>query len=236
MTGNVTYTSFILHFIGFLWYCFGIYHDRNSYVLIIYDGYGGRFQFVTLITVYITWFATAFATVTDLIQIRRNGYSRNISKFINIRDELMTSLVFTLCAFCCILFWMYYFIDPALFNPELAKVIPVTGWFNQFLHTVPFFYAVILTINVNYQYSTVVRSSFILMVAAIGLRTWVRHCGSVNGYFGYPMLETLSPNLWYLFFTLCFIALFTINHSGRKMASLVWNKKKMEHTMKTKQH
>ena len=99
-------------------------------------------------------------------------------------------------------------------------------WFNQFLHTVPFFYAVILTINVNYQYSTVVRNAFILMVVAICLKTWLQHCGSVNGYFGYTILETLSPNQWYLSFTVCVIALFTINQSNRKMSSFVWNKKK----------
>ena len=238
-TASVTYTSFLLHFLGFVWYSFGLYHDRNYYSIPQFMAFGGRFQYLTLITAYFTWIVSGMASVIDLIQITTNyledskptseGYVESKSKLINIRDELISLWVFTLAVFVCFMYWVICAIDPdGMRPPDIVKVIPLFGWFNQFLHTVPLFYVIILISMINYEYSNLQRVIFSLITFTSGYISWMWYCATANGFWAYDFMGKLSNTEFCLFLIGCIGVVIAIYFAGRKYASLIWSEDKRD--------
>ena len=238
-TASVTYTSFILHIIGFIWYCVGLYHDRKYNTVPQIMAFGGRFQYLTAITAYLTWIVTGIASVVDLIQLTTNycedanktseGYVKSKSKLINIRDELITLWVFTLAVFVCIMYWILCAIDlEGMRPPEIAKVIPLFGWINHFFHTVPLLYVIVLTCSINYQYSDLPRVMFTLITILFSYISWMWFCAAINGFWAYKFFGKLNNKQFVLFFIACFVFETSIYFAGRKLAALIWTESKID--------
>ena len=245
-----TPVSLFLHFFGFLWYCFGIYHDRHTYVVPIYMAFGGRFQHLTMTTAYMIFAATGIASLVDCIQIITHYYkyfisgskhcAEFISVLISIRDELMCSFVFTFGTLVSILYWICRaIVDPTITTREYEKVIPVFGWYNQFLHTVPLFYSVVLMANINYQYTTISRAVFTLVTFDISFCCWLFYCFYVNGFWAYGYFKILSMNEIILTLSLVSTLSILAYLSCRKLSILIWKKATMDRTLikaEQKQH
>lgn len=247
---SVTKISFSLHFFGFLWYCNGIYHDRTVVLLPQYSRFGGRFQYLTLLTAYAIFITTAFATIVDLIQLLTNalekrqpdetGFREKTSFLLNIRDELVTFWCYAAGTIVVIMYWSIAAIDVDGIHPVENRILnPLFGWYNQYLHTVPLLYVNILIIFVNYSYPTVQKASFYSIIAGAGYIRWMFKCYAENGVWPYRFLGTFSTVQYFVFVVFVNIVLMIAFLCGRWLASKIWNeerKKKVLNNYKNKDH
>ncbi|XP_057289807.1 androgen-induced gene 1 protein-like [Hydractinia symbiolongicarpus] len=227
---SVTKTSCILHSSLFIWYCFGIYHDRCCYPFSENKTYGGRTKYLTHITAYLVWISSGVACFADLIQLTTNWLESKSSKeesrsvILLVRDELMSFWAFTLSVFVCILYWGILYVDyDGMHSEAMEKISPLFGWFNQFLHTLPIIIAFILTICVNYQHPPIWRILIYIVTLGSGYLSWINHCAKMNGYYAYPFMNHQSSSEFIIFCIFCHFVFFFIYLIGRKFASYVWS-------------
>ena len=231
---SVTYKSFLLHLIAFLWSCFGTYKDQTVYNLPAFNSYGGRFQYLTLITAYLCLISYGLSTLVDLVQIvtghledtviTKNGYKQSKSILISIRDDLISFWCFTLSTFVAIMFWGIAAVDlRGIHTEEEEKVSPLFGWYNHYLHTTPILTVFILITNVNYGYSSFTKSIIYTITLGTSYLLWVNHLAKVTGNWVYPFMGKLTSTQYLIFCIFCHIVFFIIYLVGRKLSATVWN-------------
>ena len=236
---SVTGTSFLLHLVAFSWCCYGTYNDRTKYAVPKYNDYGGRFQFLTMITAYICLVSYGIAFCVDLLQmvtgflekkeITKSGYPAHNSMLISLRDNLVTFWVFTLSTFVVILYWSLAYIDLEGVHPaEDRKVVPLFGWFNQYLHTVPIVTAFILITNVNYTYGSFKTSLFFTVTFGSSYFMWISHLAKVKGFWVYGFMDKLSDTQFAIFIVACHIFLLVVYMFGRKVSAVCWSQEYKE--------
>ena len=239
---SVTYKSFFLHLLAFSWCIFGTYNDRTNYVLPKFNQYGGRFQFLTMITAYFCLVAYGVAFVVDLIQmltgllegkqITKNGYTTNNSFLISLRDDLISFWAFTLSTFVVILYWSLAYIDLEGVHPaEDRKTVHLFGWYNQYLHTVPIFNALILITNVNYAYGGIKKSIIFTIIFGSSYFLWISHLAKVKGYWAYGFMEKLNDVQFGIFCVACHFIFFALYTIGRKISALSWSQEYKERVL-----
>jgi len=236
----VTKTSLFLHILGTLCYSYGIYYDRINYrTYPKFETFGGRFKYLTMINVYFTFAASLVASLADVLQIAINWCDplkaaqkkwhtkRETSPLIQLRDELMSCWVYLLCSVVTTLFWGIAFIDlEGIHSVEREKVSPLLGWYNQFLHTFPLPYALLLITCVNYEYKPLGNVFLKTTFAVIAYLSWLAYCARVNGVWAYGFLRKLSAMEFAIFVCFCNVVILLVQVVGRIIASLVWNKRK----------
>lgn len=238
---SVTKTSLVLHFLGSLWYAFGIYHDRRYHIdAPIFNGFGGRFKYLTMISAYLTFIFSMVAFSVDLIQLTttslqpeevtdKNGYTKNSSRLIRIRDELISCWVYLGCTIVPILYWGLIVVDyDGIHNEETEKRSPLLGWYNQFLHTIPLPYVVLLISCVNYEYRSVKRVFISTSLATIAYISWMAYCAKVNGLWAYPILQKQTTPEFIVFIGVCIVIIMLLQLSGRKISSVIWSEQRRQ--------
>ena len=233
-TPSVTKTSLLVHLFGTLWYSFAICHDRKYHDSYLFDGFGGRAQFLTMITFYFTFVANLFSFVVDCIQLATNlldsvkltkdGYPKNSFLLISIRDEFMSTWVATLCTFVPLLYWGIVATDiKGIHNDQIEEVTPLFGWFNQSLHTIPLLYAVLAISLVNYEYTSVKKVLLEISFFIVGYISWMAYCAQVNGAWAYDIIEHQNKAEFAIFISLCILILMIMHLITRAISSAVWN-------------
>lgn len=239
---SVTFKSFFLHFIAFSWCCFGTYKDRTAYSVPKFNEYGGRFQFLTMITAYFCLVSYGVAFVVDLLQmvtgfledrrITKNGYQPHNSYLISLRDDLISFWVFTLSTFVVILYWSLAYIDLEGVHPaEDRKVVPLFGWYNQYLHTVPIFTALLLITNVNYGYGGIKKTIVFTIIFGTSYLFWISHLAKVKGYWAYPFMAKLTDVQYGAFCAACHLIFLVLYAVGRKISAMTWSQEYKEQVL-----
>lgn len=230
---SVTYRSFFLHLIIFAWCCFGTYKDRTVYILPKYSEYGGRFQYLTLITAYVGLISYGVAFFVDLIQIltgfledkkiTKNGYPSHHSFLISLRDDLISFWTFTLSTFVSFMFWGLAAVDlKGIHTEEEERVSPLFGWYNHYLHTGPIINVFILITNVNYSYGSFTKSIIYTVILGASYFAWITYLEKVSGYWVYPFLAKLTSIQFAVFCVACHFVFLVIYIIGRKVSSMFW--------------
>jgi len=239
---SVTRISLLIHLCGALWFGFTAYQDQMYHNAPIFNRFGGRAQFLTMITLYLTCAASALAFIVDLIQVTtklldtvkltKDGYANNDSRLIALRDELMSSWVATLGLFVPLLYWGIAAVDlDGIHNAELEKITPLFGWFNHSLHTVPLLYSTLIVTLVNYEYISL-RGMFMRASLLTGTYIpWIAYCAKVNGVWAYDILEKQNRVEFVIFISFCVAILFILNLVSRKIATLSWNPRRRDQVM-----
>jgi len=238
-TPSVTGKSFLLHLLAFLWSCFGIYCDRTFYSLPKFKEYGGRTQYLTMITAYVNLGCYGIGFFVDLLQIvtgfleskkiTNNGYQEHQSFLISLRDDLISFWAFTLSTFVVIMYWGIAAIDLEGLHPEEdRKYVPLFGWYNQYLHTLPIFVIFILIVNINYSYGSYKKSLVYTVMLGSSYLFWITHLAKVKGYWAYPFMEKLDKVQFSLFIVLCHVIFFAVYLIGRKVSASVWSQERKE--------
>jgi len=236
---SVTLRSFILHSIIFAWCSFGIYKDQTVYIIPKFKEYGGRAQFLTMITAYVCLVAYGIAFVVDLIQmvtglledkkITTNGYEEHRSILISLRDDLVSFWAFTLSVFVVLMYWSLCYIDLDGVHPlESRKITPLFGWYNQYLHTVPIFNAFLLITNVNYGYGGIKKVIFNIILLGSGYFFWISHLAQVKGYWVYGFMDKLNKVQFGAFVVACHLIFFIVYAVGRKVSTSCWSQEYKE--------
>lgn len=241
---SVTTTSLILHGLSFGWSCFGIYKDRTVYILPIFFEYGGRFQYLTMITAYFCWIANGIAFLIDLIQMMTGAFEspmssppekRKASFMIKLRDDLMSFWTFVLSTFVVLLYWGIAAVDLEGLHPEEhRKITPLFGWYNQYLHTTPIVITFIQIMYINYQYCGIPKALFFTATLGISYISWITHLAKVKGYWAYGFMDKQTQGEFVVFVIACHMIFFSIYLIGRKIASSVWNEDYRDKMMKAK--
>ena len=117
----VSVTSLLLHAFGCLMYGYTIYFERYILQLKIFEFYGGRAQFLTMINLYGTFFATGYAVAIDIIQLltswledrnpTKEGYFPCNSLLLTIRNELISFWAYTLSVLVTVMYWSVIAVD-----------------------------------------------------------------------------------------------------------------------------
>ena len=240
---SVTKKSLFLHIMGTLWYCYGLYYDRMYRFIPSFQRFGGRFQFLTIICAHIVLVSSLYAFIVDFLQItfklfdsshesKSEGYPVNKSIMISIRDELMTCWVFNLCVFVSAIYWTIIVIDKEGIHPATHEdLMPLFGWFNQFLHTIPLIYAIMLITNINYEYPPIKRVFSLTFIFMVIYLLWLAYCAKINGQWAYTFMMKQSNIQFALFICVCTGVLVFINLLGRKLSAMIWNEKKRDHVI-----
>jgi len=236
---TVTFTSLLVHTLGALWYTACVYYDR--FVRIpppVFLVYGGRSQYLTMNTLYLTFAASVYAFCVDLIQYTThklhphcvattNGYARNTSLLLRIRDELMSCWVYSSCTIVPIMYWgIVYFHKDGIHSQEVEKRMPLFGLWNQCVHTIPFLYAFLLLVFVNYEHIAVRRMLLNSSLFTLGYVSWMGYCAQQNGYWAYPVIQKQNNVQFAVFLVLNVVVLMSLQAVGRKVAAIVWSEKR----------
>lgn len=239
-TPSVTRKSFFLHLLAFSWSCFGIYCDRNVYnQLPKFKEYGGRTQYLTMITAYVCLVCYGVSFLVDLLQIltgflenkriTNSGYQEHQSFLISLRDDLISFWAFTLSTFVVIMYWGLAAIDLEGLHPaEDRKFVPLFGWYNQYLHTIPIFVIFVLITNVNYGYGSYKKSLIYTVALGSSYLSWITHLAKVKGYWAYGFMEKLNQVQFSVFIVVCHVIFFAVYLIGRKVSSSVWSQERKE--------
>merc|ERR1712168_1736100 len=104
----------------------------------------------------------------------KDGYAKNSSLLIRIRDELISFWLYTLCTIVPILYWGLVIVDKkAMHSDEAEKRKPLFGLWNQFLPPIPLPYALILISFVNYENISARRMLFNCTALTVGYLSWM---------------------------------------------------------------
>jgi len=234
-TPSVTKTSLIVHLLGSLWYSFTIYDDLMHRNLPVFDKYAGRAQYLTMITLYFTFAASWFSFFVDLLQlttklldsaeVSKDGYVKNSSLLISIRDNIMSTIVSTLCTFVPILYWSIVGIDlEGIHTEEVDKISPLFGWFNHAVHTIPLLYVIVLITSVNYEYVSLKFANYQLSIVIVGYISWMAYCAKhTGGVWAYAFLMKQSDTEFVIFILSCILILIGLYLTTRTIAATAWN-------------
>jgi len=236
---SVTVTSFLLHFSLFLWQLHGVYHNHLHINLPIFENYGGRLQFLTMITSYTMCVGAGFAAIVDIIQLvtgsleekrpSKDGFPSNSSTLISIRDEVMSFWVYNLGIFVSVLFWGIAAVDLESIHPEETNVImPLFGWHNHFLHTLPLIIANMQVLYVNYNFPSISKALISALVFSVGYLAWMYKCKTMNGSWAYDIMDKFDQSQFVIFIVACVVFFLILSLIGRKVGCIRWNEDKKD--------
>ena len=239
----VSVTSLLLHAFGCLMYGYTIYFERYILQLKIFEFYGGRAQFLTMINLYGTFFATGYAVAIDIIQLltswledrnpTKEGYFPCNSLLLTIRNELISFWAYTLSVLVTVMYWSIIAVDvEGMHSAEFRKMVPLFGWWNQMCHTFPLIYANLLIILINYEYISRKKALIYAILYGIGYLTWLVHCYQVNGFWAYFFLAKLSVLQFAIFVVFTDAAMFLVFLLGKMISSIVWTKDRKNEIIK----
>lgn len=214
----VTKKSLLLHLLAFCWCCFGTYCDVNYYHSKSFDTYGGRFKYMTMITAYINLMAFGIAFLIDfyILAMGKNGYLGR--RIIAVRDHLISTWVSNLSVFVVIIFWTIAAIDIEGIHPaEHQKLVPLFGWYNHYLHTIPALISTFLLINVNYTLTSLRSTTMLITLFSIIYSLWMIHLANVTGEYPYGFVDAMSRKQFVLFTFSCTLFICAIDRLNRRI-------------------
>ena len=228
VTPYVSKISLALHLIGFIWYLCGVYYGFTL-KLPAYEFYGGKFQYITHITTYIVFFSTGLATVIDAVQIgtgaleNHSASKREISLILILRNDLVSFWSYTLATFVCLMYWGIAAVDLDGIHPvEIRSMLPINGYFNHFIHSVPIFYVNILIVLVNYELPGKKKATFYSAILVITYVSWLLYCDRVNQRSAYKFMEKFSVAQFCMFVGFSILVFFGIYLLGKKFKDIIW--------------
>ena len=228
VTPYVSKISLALHLIGFIWYLCGVYYG-STLKLPACEFYGGKFQYITHITTYIVFFSTGLATVIDAVQTgtgaleNHSASKTEISFILILRNDLVSFWSYTLATFVCLMYWGIAAVDLDGIHPvEIRSMLPINGYFNHFIHSVPIFYVNILIVLVNYELPGKKKATFYSAILVITYVSWLLYCDRVNQRSAYKFMEKFSVAQFCMFVGFSILVFFGIYLLGKKFKDIIW--------------
>ena len=228
---SMTRTSFLIHLFGFISHCVGVYACNVTYVTPNHYTFAGPWKFLTVLTMYIAFFSTGFATFVDLLHLwtwsrDQSAQASIMSALLGIRDHLMSFWVFTTACTTTVLSNVIGYLDiDGVLPPHIQKIIPVFGWYNIYLHFYPMVYSLTAICLINYHFQSELRSFVLCTVLASGYTGWMVVVKQYGGFWPYPLLERLSTVQFIMLTPIASTILScVVSLSLRRFASYTWDK------------
>ena len=90
---------------------------------------------------------------------------------------------------------------------EMQKRKPMFGLWNQFVHTIPLPYALMLITLVNYENISVQRIVCNCTAFIVGYLAWLSYCARQNGFWTYRVIQKQSSSQFIVFTGVCVMVL-----------------------------
>jgi len=238
-----TFTEVICHLLGLVFFVY--LHDIESKLNIPryrkVDEYGGRWKFLTMITVDLITIYHAFAVIIDLKSIccrsvkpldpadrlemswasakGRCEDSDIDQKLKQWRSTFFSSMVFPASFVVCVTFWVLFNISEELILPaEQQKYIPAHGIYNHGIHTAPLVVCILHTSLVSHD-SGKAKLSWTVFFSTLYMfwLLWVKHHAN---FWVYPFFYELSTPLICAFFAGMYSMLMIAFYIGKAMIGL----------------
>ena len=224
---SVTTKSLLMHLSAFLWSCFGTYHDYFSYQSPNFLTYGGRFKYLTHCTAYLCLVVYGLAFLIDVMHLMSLSPKKKDSEMersfgVIVRDYLVTMWSSNLSIFVVLMFWGVAAVDLEGIHPEEhQKIVPLWGWFNQYLHTTPALITLILLANVNYHRSSIASTVASIFIFGASYFAWMKHLSVVLGSWPYSFIDGMPDTMFVAFVAITHILMLILDLLTRSIFSNV---------------
>ncbi|XP_076457137.1 androgen-induced gene 1 protein-like isoform X1 [Babylonia areolata] len=207
---------------------------EESSTIWTYDGYGGKFKYLTfwnfiLQTVYfalcvLTMFAGRTASFSPLgLEQRSSGLQR-------VRDVVHATLVFPVGTFVVSTFWGLYAVDRELVYPKaLDSLIP--SWLNHLMHTTVLPLLLVEKYLVYHQHPRRLNGIFILTAFALVYLVWVLWIAWAADLWVYPVLHVMQNHERAIFISVLLVFFICLYLLGETLTKFLWRKEKASLTL-----
>ncbi|KAK4162533.1 FAR-17a/AIG1-like protein [Cladorrhinum sp. PSN259] len=180
--------SAIIHIVGLLSYYYNFWY-LNQFPNPVHQGFGGDFQFLTIIGLGLATLTSAFALLADLTLNPQLFKIKNVLAVTAAPLEVLIS----------ILYWGLSAIDKSLIVPPelMLPFLPDFGF-----HAMP---AIMLTLDLLLLSPPWTIKGYgamtISTILAFAYWAWVEYCYTRNGWYPYPIFDLLSTGQRVVLFT-----------------------------------
>ena len=207
------------------------YVELSSYVI-----YGGRLKFLTHWSQYVHTLFFAFATAINFNNrylIPASGLAPDTasslgkdaeeSALVRLRDSVFVAVCFPLGIMVCLLFWGITLVEPGgIMTSENARMVPLYGIYNQYLHTFPLLLDLAALYLVSHIYPRRRKGVLCVVLIALSYLVWLVHIGNHTGYWCYGFLQHQTRFEFSVFVLATMLATTAVYIIGEKISAFVW--------------
>ncbi|KAM5298319.1 androgen-dependent TFPI-regulating protein [Ctenodactylus gundi] len=212
----------VYHFLVLNWYLFLNYYipqqGKDSKKSNVFQD-GAQSKYLTLLNLLLQAIFFGVACLDDVL--KRIKGRKNIWFITAFRDLLFATLVFPLCMFVFLAFWIFFLYDRELIFPKaLDRILP--PWMNHAMHTFICFFSLVEVFLRPHRYPSKKTGLILLAMGSLAYISRLLWMYSVTGHWAYPMLAKLSHVELIAFFFLSYILTASIYLLGEKLNYWKW--------------
>ncbi|KAJ8653572.1 hypothetical protein O0I10_010719 [Lichtheimia ornata] len=193
---NASWGSALVNGVGLISNLMALYAANFVYENPYATGFGGHFQYLTILGLTTATLACAVKLVRFFVP-----------GAMEVCYEVLTNIATPMEGLISLLYWSMVFLEPTLLIPEDMPPIPVVVDCALHLYPALFLWIDFLVFNINFKRSP--RHVAVIYGFAMFYLAWSWLCQTQNGHWPYPFLDKLTPVPragFYLFCgTLCWI-------------------------------
>ncbi|KAI8393881.1 FAR-17a/AIG1-like protein [Radiomyces spectabilis] len=179
MTKPAQYASLSINLVGLLSNLYGLYCVNFVYDNPYAVGFGGHFQYLTILGLTTATFAFALNVLRFMVPgSMPTAY------------EIVSNIATPLEGLVCVMYWSMVLYDPETLIPKDMPPIPVNVDFSLHLYPALFLWFDFLVFNIEFERSY--RHIMVIYGFCVFYLLWSSYCNSKNGYWPYPFLNEFS--------------------------------------------
>ncbi|XP_064597306.1 androgen-induced gene 1 protein-like isoform X2 [Liolophura sinensis] len=218
--------SLALHLPAFAVLFYGLSWDVIN-VSIGWEGYGGKFKYLTFWDQCLQTFYFGLCVVNDLTGTNPGPgpAQRKKSSLKAFIDKFLASIGFPMGVFVVTTFWAIFYVDRELVFPrKLDGIIP--PWLNHIMHTVPLPFLLLDKYMVYHEYPPRGKAMLTTIVFASVYQAWILWIAYYTNFWVYPVLEVLNNAQRCVFFLTLWAFLISIYLLGEGLSGFWWRYEK----------
>ncbi|GAA5859325.1 hypothetical protein JCM8547_001985 [Rhodosporidiobolus lusitaniae] len=175
--------SILLHLFAFasLSWSFRYLYTPGPLTDFMAQSFGGRWQFLTILSLAASWLTFAFSLLYDLLPL---------PLFARLKTSFAV-LAVPVEGFVAAGYWGLTLYDPSLLNPPSAEFRLPLG-VDMSIHGLPALYLWLDFLLFSPRFPSRVRPLSLALIVTLAYSLWMELCASKNGAFPYPMFDALE--------------------------------------------
>ncbi|KAL3847561.1 hypothetical protein ACJMK2_018464 [Sinanodonta woodiana] len=199
--------------------------QRSS--LFQYEGYGGKFKYLTFWNFILQTVYFGICVVNDIwgtnCQPSHGTKGKLRSNLQILRDNVFAALAYPIGMFVVITFWSIYMVDRELVFPKrLDDIIP--SWLNHVMHTTVLPILLLEKYLVYHQYPSKKMGLTILLTFSFAYLAWILWIAYYANIWVYPVLKVMEAHQRILFITLLMVFFISIYILGEAVNKFIWRR------------
>ncbi|KAL3847559.1 hypothetical protein ACJMK2_018464 [Sinanodonta woodiana] len=210
-----------------LWYDITFVGDEEGSYFLTYQGFAGKFKFLTFICFILQTVYFGICVVNDIwgtnCQPSHGTKGKLRSNLQILRDNVFAALAYPIGMFVVITFWSIYMVDRELVFPKrLDDIIP--SWLNHVMHTTVLPILLLEKYLVYHQYPSKKMGLTILLTFSFAYLAWILWIAYYANIWVYPVLKVMEAHQRILFITLLMVFFISIYILGEAVNKFIWRR------------